>query len=73
MPSVEESASDSSVSLTSTELELTQATTNQKVGIRFANVNLPQGATLLSASKCRCKRLQSATSSSSSVLNWNIP
>ena len=45
----EENASGSSVNLTSSDLELTQATTNQKIGIRFANVNLPQGAVIQNA------------------------
>ncbi len=45
----EENASGSSVSLTSSDLELTQASTNQKIGIRFANVNLPQGAIIQNA------------------------
>ena len=45
----EENASGSSVNLTSSDLELTQASTNQKIGIRFANVNLPQGAIIQNA------------------------
>ncbi len=46
----EENASSGAVNLTSGDLELVQdGTTPQTVGVRFAGVDLPQGATILSA------------------------
>ncbi len=45
----EESASGS-VSLTSTDLELVHDSSDQTVGMRFAGVNIPQGATIVNAS-----------------------
>lgn len=46
----EERLSDGSVGLTSTDLEITSdGANNQLVGIRFQNINIPQGSTILSA------------------------
>jgi RHS repeat-associated protein len=45
----EESASGT-MDLTSTDLELVQESTTQKVGLRFTGVNIPRGATIVSAS-----------------------
>ncbi|MDP3640809.1 MAG: LamG-like jellyroll fold domain-containing protein [Nanoarchaeota archaeon] len=46
----EEAVSSGAVSLTSTDLELvTDVSTVQEVGMRFTNVNIPQGATIRSA------------------------
>ena len=44
-----EESSSGSVSFTSAYLELVQDTTNQIVGIRFKNLSIPQGATILNA------------------------
>jgi hypothetical protein len=38
-----------SVSLTSSDLELVRETTNQTVGMRFVGLDIPRGATILSA------------------------
>ncbi len=48
----EENVSDGSMNITSTDLELVDesGSTEQLVGIRFANANIPQGATITSAS-----------------------
>lgn len=47
----EERVSNGNMSLTSSDLELTSdGGTNQLVGIRFQNINLPQGTTIISAS-----------------------
>lgn len=47
----EELVSNGSMSLTSSDLELTSdGGTNQLVGIRFGNINIPQGTTILNAS-----------------------
>jgi len=45
---VEEKANGSIV-LNSTDLEMAQETTNQKVGLRFTNVTIPKGATIVNA------------------------
>ena len=45
----EENASGSSVSLSSSDLELTMDSTTQKVGIRFNSIAIPQGAVIQSA------------------------
>ena len=44
-----EESSSGSVSLTSTDLELIRDANNQVVGLRFAGVNVPQGAQIVSA------------------------
>lgn len=44
-----EQSASGSVSLTSGDLELVQESTIQKVGMRFTNLNIPQGATIVSA------------------------
>jgi len=44
-----EQSASGSVSLASTDLELIRESSDQKVGIRFAGVNLPQGAIILNA------------------------
>ncbi len=47
----EERVSNGNMSLTSSDLELiSDGGTNQLVGIRFQNINIPQGTTILSAS-----------------------
>ena len=45
-----EQSASGSMSLTSTDLELIHDTSDQKVGIRFTGVSIPQGATIVNAS-----------------------
>ena len=45
----EESISSGAVNLTSSDLEMVQENTEQIIGIRFAGINIPQGATINSA------------------------
>ncbi|MCH9697525.1 MAG: hypothetical protein K0U68_05405, partial [Gammaproteobacteria bacterium] len=44
-----EQASDGTMDLSSSDLELTQESTNQIVGMRFNNIKIPQGTTILEA------------------------
>jgi RHS repeat-associated protein len=44
-----EQSASGSMSLTSTDIEIVMDASNQKVGLRFANVNLPQGAVISNA------------------------
>ncbi len=45
-----EEASDGTMDLTSTDLEMVEESTTQTVGLRFKNIDIPQSATILEAS-----------------------